>query len=72
MASTLSLDPEITAQLEELAKDEGRSSADLVRDALRAYLARRRYLAALDEGIRAADAGNLVDGNEVEAWLSSW
>ena len=31
-----------------------------------------RYLALIDEGIAAADAGDLVDHDDVVAWVRSW
>jgi len=31
-----------------------------------------KYLAAIDEGIEAADAGHLVDHDKVVAWVRSW
>lgn len=72
MASTVALDPELVKELEELATSEGRNPGDLVRDALRAYLERRRYLVAIDEGIRAADAGEVIEGDAVDSWLQTW
>ena len=70
--TSLSLDDDLAKELQALAEREGKRPADLVRDLVRAYHERQRYLAAIDEGIRAADAGDLVDGDIVDAELSKW
>jgi predicted transcriptional regulator len=70
--TTTAMDPELLKEVEALARSEGRSTADVVRDAMHAYLERRRYLLAIDEGIAAADAGDVVQGEDVDRWLSTW
>lgn len=70
--TSLSLDDDLVKELQTLAEREGKRPAELVRDLVRAYRERQRYLAAIDEGIRAADAGDLVDGDVVDAELAKW
>lgn len=70
--TSLTLDDDIVKELQMLAEREGRKPTDLVRDLVRAYRERQRYLAAIDEGIRAADAGELIDGDIVDADLANW
>lgn len=70
--TNLSLDDDLVNELRTLAEREGKRPDELVRDLVRAYRERQRYLAAIDEGIRAADAGDLVDGDVIDAELSKW
>jgi len=67
------LPAETKRELEQYAKDTQRSSAFIVKEAIEAHLAdRRAYLAAIEEGIRDADAGRTVSGEAVKRWLQSW
>mgnify|MGYP001403947548 CR=1 FL=1 len=70
--TSLSLDDDLVKELQTLAEREGKKPTELVRDLVRAYLERQRYLAAIDEGIRAADAGDLIDGDVLDAELAKW
>lgn len=70
--TSISLDDDLAKELQALAEREGKKPDELVRDLVRAYRERQRYLAAIDEGIRAADAGDLIDGDLVDAELSKW
>jgi predicted transcriptional regulator len=70
--TTISLDDDLVKELQALADREGKKPADLVRQLLTAYAERQRYLAAIDEGIAAANAGQVIDGDRVDAWLASW
>ena len=70
--TSLSLDDDLVKELQFIAEREGRMPTELVRDVVRAYLERLRYLAAIVYGIRAADAGDLVDGDVVDAELAKW
>ncbi len=70
--TSLPVDDDLVKELEELAKSEGRSASDIARDALRAYVERQRYLAAIDRGRADVAAGRVVDGDRVDAWLASW
>ena len=70
--TALTLDDDLVKELQMLAEREGRKPTELVRDLVRAYRERQRYLAAIDEGIRAADTGDLIDGDIVDADLANW
>lgn len=70
--TTISLDDDLVRELQALADREGKKPTDLVRQLLATYAERQRYLAAIDEGIRAADAGDLIDGDVVDAELAKW
>lgn len=64
---------DVKAKLESLAATTGRTPAEVMAEALDAYAHERtEWLRALDEGVRAADEGRVVDGDKVDAWLSSW
>lgn len=66
------LDDALAKELEELAKESGRPVGEIAADAVRALLARRQYLKAIDEGLEDVRAGRVVDGEEVEAFLDDW
>lgn len=72
LMTSISLDDDLAKELQALAERAGKRPDELVRDLVRAYHERQRYLAAIDEGIRAADAGDLIDGDVVDAELSKW
>ena len=64
----LDLDPQLWARLKKLAETADRSVSELAAAALRGFLdENERHLAAIDAGIAAADAGELIDFAEVEA-----
>ncbi|MFT3776544.1 MAG: hypothetical protein QM820_65215 [Minicystis sp.] len=66
----LAVDPEVWARLEKLAAAAGRSVSDLVGGLLREFIDEsEQHLTAIDAGIAAADAGDLIDFDEVEADL---
>ena len=57
---------ELEAQLRDLAVETGRSTGELLVDALRAYIDyQAEFREAVEEGIRAAEAGDLVDHDDV-------
>lgn len=60
-ANELSLSADIRAQLSEQAKAEGRPEAELLDEAVRSYLDRGAYRAAIAEGLRDVKAGRGVD-----------
>lgn len=72
VTKTISIDDASNDELQELAKSEGRSIEELLQAAVSAFLARRKYLAAIDEGLADAKAGRVIDGDRVDAWLASW
>ena len=64
----LGVDPDLWDRLEKVARSAGRSASELAEAALRDFLDEsEQHLAALDEGIAAADAGELIDFADVEA-----
>ena len=61
---------ELRAQADRVAAATGRSRAGVVRDALRAYLARElACLEAVEEGVRQMEAGDVVPHAAVVAQL---
>ncbi len=70
---TIRLDRETRRGLERLARATTRSKAYLAQEAIRSYLAQNAWqIAAIEEGLKAADEGPLVSHEEVSAWLNSW
>jgi predicted transcriptional regulator len=64
----LDLDRQLWVRLKKLAETSDRSVSELVSAALRSFLDENdRHLAAIDAGIAATDAGELIDFAEVEA-----
>lgn len=66
------LDDALAKELEELAKETGKPVAELAVDAVRALLARRQYLKAIEEGLDDVRAGRVVDGEEIDGRLDGW
>lgn len=60
----ISLDEQLAQQLEELAKESGKPAGELAAEAVRALLARKQYLKAVDEGLEDVKAGRVVDFDE--------
>jgi predicted transcriptional regulator len=61
-------DAQLWQRLETLAESAGRSASELADAVLRDFLdENERHLAAIDVGIAAADAGDLIDFDDVEA-----
>jgi predicted transcriptional regulator len=66
----LALEPSLRERLEKLAAAIGRDASELVGAALRTFLdENERQLAAIDAGIAEADAGDLLEYEEVKADL---
>ncbi len=64
----LALDPQIRARLERLAGAAGRTVSELAGAVLRDFVdENERQILAIDAGIAQADAGDLVDYDEVKA-----
>ena len=65
----IALDEEVGA----IAAELDRPKSWVVEQALRDFVALQRWqLAAIDEGIRQADAGQLIPHEDVVAWVRSW
>ncbi|MFZ5836581.1 MAG: CopG family ribbon-helix-helix protein [Pseudomonadota bacterium] len=63
----------LDAQLTALAGAFDRSKSWIIEQAIRDYVALQAWqLAAIEEGIAAADAGHLVSHEDVAAWVESW
>jgi predicted transcriptional regulator len=70
---TTRIDEETGKQLEQLAHATSRSRSWLVSDAIRRYLQEESWqVAAIEEGIRQADAGNFADDKDVQAAFGRW
>lgn len=69
-AMTVCLDDDMGAQLEELARVTSRPKSNLIIDALRQYLLVNEWqIEAIREGIRQADAGELIAHEDIrEKW----
>ena len=67
---------DLTQRLDATAARLRRSKGWIINDAVREYLEREDLRQRRDEETREApaelDAGNLVDGDEVLAWLHTW
>ena len=64
----LMLDPQLRARLERIAEAAGRSASEIVAAVVRQFLdENERDLAAIDAGVAEADAGQLLDYDDVKA-----
>lgn len=69
----LHLTPETQARLSAIAARMGQTEARVVEQAVEEYLALQgAHLHAIEAGIQAADAGELVPHEAVAAWVESW
>ena len=66
------LDEELARELEELAKELGKPVSEVAAEALRALVARKQYIKAIDEGLQDVKAGRVVDGDEIDSILDDW
>ena len=72
-SDTLEIRPEIRAGLHALAAETHRGEADLVNEALAAFLAHERWaLARMREGLAQAERGDFVPDEEMEAFFSRY
>jgi RHH-type transcriptional regulator, rel operon repressor / antitoxin RelB len=70
---TLRMDTDLKARLEAEAQAEDRSAAWLAQTAISELLERREWKRqAIEEAEAEAEAGLLIDGDAVEAWVKSW
>lgn len=70
---TLDLPDELRELLERVAAASDKSESGLVAEAVEEFLqTRTRQLELITEGQRAADAGQTVSSQAVDAWLESW
>ena len=70
---TTRIDEETQSRLDQLAKATDRSSSWLVADAIRRYVEEEGWqVAAIEEGVRQADAGDFATEDEVKAAFAEW
>ena len=70
---TARIDEETHGKLDNLAKAVDRSRSWLVADAVRRYVEEESWqVAAVEEGVRQADAGNFAAEDEVKAAFARW
>jgi RHH-type rel operon transcriptional repressor/antitoxin RelB len=70
---TIRIPAEMHKRLEKLAGATERSKSWLAARAISAYLESEEWqVARIRKGIRAARAGRVVPGEQVDAWLASW
>ncbi|ASG20469.1 CopG family ribbon-helix-helix protein [Nitrospirillum viridazoti] len=73
MPVAVNLEPELSDQVIAVAAALDRPAAWVVEQAVKDFVALQEWqLAAIDEGIRAADAGEVVAHEDVVAWVRSW
>lgn len=69
---TVRLDPEVRQRLESVALRVHRSESLLAAEAIEEFLAVQEWeLAAIEEGIAAAERGDLIPHEDVRAWAES-
>ena len=67
------LEPALNDQVTAIATALDRPKSWVIEQAVRDFVAVQEWqLAAIDEGIRAADAGRVVAHEGVVAWVQSW
>jgi len=70
---TTRIDEETQNRLDQLAKATDRSRSWLVADAIRRYVEEEGWqVAAIEEGVRQADAGDFATEDEVKAAFAEW
>lgn len=67
------LAPELNQQLADIAQALDRPKSWVIEQAIKDFVAVQAWhLAAIDEGIRDAEAGRVVSHDDVAAWVRSW
>lgn len=70
---TTRIDEETQSRLDQLAKATDRSRSWLVADAIRRYVEEEGWqVAAIEEGVRQAEAGDFATEDEVKAAFGEW
>jgi Predicted transcriptional regulator len=70
---TARIDEETHTRLEKLSKATDRSRSWLVADAVRRYVTEESWqVAAIEEGVRQADAGEFATDNDAKAAFAAW
>lgn len=69
----IALDPAVRAQLDLLARREGRDAAELAADAVADYVALdAHHVAEIEAALREAEAGDFATDTEVAAVFARW
>ncbi|MGC2204060.1 MAG: CopG family ribbon-helix-helix protein [Stellaceae bacterium] len=72
-SQTIQLPSELNKEVAKIAEALNRSKSWVVEQAVKDFVAVQAWhLAAIDEGIRDADAGRIVSHDDVAAWVRSW
>ena len=67
------LQPELNEQVSAIAQALHRPKSWVIEQALKDFVAVQTWqMAAIEEGIHAADVGHVVAHDEVAKWVSSW
>jgi len=70
---TVRLSPELDKQVADVARALDRPASWVIEQAIKDFVAVQEWhLAAIQEGIRDAEAGRVVSHDEVAAWVRSW
>jgi predicted transcriptional regulator len=70
---SIRLEPALNDQVTAIADALDRPKSWVIEQAVKDYVAIQQWqIAAIEEGIAAADAGNLVEHEDVVAWVRSW
>jgi predicted transcriptional regulator len=70
---TTRIDEETRSRLDQLAKATDRSRSWLVADAIRRYVSEEGWqVAAVEEGVQQAEAGDFATEEEVRAAFAQW
>lgn len=70
---SIRLDPGLNDRVAAIATALDRPKSWVIEQAVQDFVALQEWqLAAIDEGIRAADAGRVVSHEDVASWVRSW
>ena len=70
---SIRLEPELNDQVIAVAKALDRPKSWVIEQAVKDFVVVQAWqLAAIDEGIRAADAGRIAAHEDVVGWVQSW
>ncbi|MBF0520749.1 MAG: CopG family transcriptional regulator [Nitrospirae bacterium] len=73
MKTTLTISEDLSERLSALAKTEHQSESSLASEAIEEFLGVRQWhIQAINEGIEAADRGEVVSHEEAVAELKKW
>ncbi len=72
-AVSVRLPPELNQQVADIAQALDRPKSWVIEQAIKDFVeVQAWHLAAIDEGIRAADNGHVVPQDDVAVWVRSW